>query len=156
MNNRMFRQKSLDQMSSVEEPRDYLRTVGPRLWMLVSAVVLLVVGLAVYVRTATMENTADTIADVAMVEDAEGNSGLLIAMQIPSNVVKAVHSGTRVVVAGQPGELYSIYTDADGRSSGYVMLDDPGLREDGTAVLSDGTYEAKIILESVSPFEFLS
>ncbi|MEE0026645.1 MAG: hypothetical protein U0J70_03570, partial [Atopobiaceae bacterium] len=73
MNNRMFRQKSLDQMSSVEEPRDYLRTVGPRLWMLVSVVVLLVVGSAIYVRAATMENTAETIADVAMVEDAEGN-----------------------------------------------------------------------------------
>jgi hypothetical protein len=102
-----------------------------------------------------MENTAETIADVVMAEDAEGNSGLLIAMQIPSHVVKAVHSGTRVVVGGQPGELYSIYTDVDGRSSGYVMLDNPGLREDGSAVLSDGTYEAKIILESVSPFDFL-
>lgn len=156
MNNRLFRQKSLQQLSTVEEPRDYPCTVGPRLWMLVSIVVVLVAGSVAYARAVTVKNTVDTVATVGMVEDDEGNSGLMIVLEIPSNVAKAVRSGTRVVIGDEPGELYLVSTDEDGSVTGYVMLDRPTLMEDGTAILEDGTYDATIVLESVPLFGFIA
>ena len=56
MENKLFREKSLAQISSPEDLHDYMRVTGPRLWMLLSAVFVLLVGFVVYASTATMEN----------------------------------------------------------------------------------------------------
>ena len=57
MDNQLFREKSLKHISSPEELHHYLRVTGPRLWMILTAVVALLIGFIVYASTVTMENT---------------------------------------------------------------------------------------------------
>ena len=57
MNKQLFRQQSMDHISSPEQMHDYMRVTSPRLWMLLSAILALLVGLVVYASTTRMENT---------------------------------------------------------------------------------------------------
>ena len=57
MENQLFRKKSLESISSPEEMHDYMRVTTPRLWMLLTAIVVLVAGFIVYASMTTLENT---------------------------------------------------------------------------------------------------
>ena len=57
MDKQLFRQKSLDHISSPEELHDYMRVTSPRLWMILTAIVLLLGGFIIYAATARMEST---------------------------------------------------------------------------------------------------
>ena len=47
MENGLFRKKSLERISSPEELHDYMRVTSPRLWMILAAIVVLLVGFIV-------------------------------------------------------------------------------------------------------------
>ena len=55
----LFRQKSLERISSPEQLHDYMRVTTPRLWMILGAIVALLVGFIVYASTTRMESTVD-------------------------------------------------------------------------------------------------
>ena len=57
MENGLFRKKSLERISSPEQLHDYMHVTSPRLWMLLIAVAVLLIGFLAYASTATMENT---------------------------------------------------------------------------------------------------
>ncbi len=57
MENKLFRQKSIDRISSPEELHDYMRVTSPRLWMILGAVAVLLIGFIVYAATTRMEST---------------------------------------------------------------------------------------------------
>ncbi len=57
MENNLFRKKSLEHISSPEEMHDYMRVTSPRIWMLLGAILLLLIGFIIYIATATMEST---------------------------------------------------------------------------------------------------
>lgn len=158
MGNKATGQTGLGQgyMSAAEDQRDYLRVPSPRLWMFLSVIVLLVAGFCAYAFAVTQENTVYTVAEVGLVEDGEGNSGLLILVEVPSQVVKAVGPGTPIKIEDEPGELDSVYTDLEGNAHGYAMLDNPTTRPDGSMIFEDGTYDAQIILDDVPLLGFLS
>ena len=59
MDNQLFRQKSIDRISSPEELHDYMRVTSPRLWMILGAIVVLLAGFIVYASTVTLEYTVD-------------------------------------------------------------------------------------------------
>ena len=46
----------METISSPEQLHDYMRVTSPRLWMLLGAIVVLLVGFIAYASTATMEN----------------------------------------------------------------------------------------------------
>ena len=57
MENKLFRKKSLERISSPEQLHDYMRVTSPRLWMTLAAIVILLAGFIAYASTASMENT---------------------------------------------------------------------------------------------------
>ena len=57
MENGLFRQKSIDRISSPESLHDYMRVTSPRLWMILAAIIALLAGFIVFASMATMENT---------------------------------------------------------------------------------------------------
>ena len=71
MENKLFRKKSLEKISSPEELHDYMQVTSPRLWMLLSAIAALLVGFIVYASTVTMENTMKIQVDVQFVDFTE-------------------------------------------------------------------------------------
>lgn len=47
MNNQIFRQKSLDRVSSPEQLNDYVRVSNPGVWTILLAVIVLLIGICV-------------------------------------------------------------------------------------------------------------
>lgn len=55
----LFRKESLERISSPEQMHDYMRVTTPRMWMILSAITVLLIGFVVYASTATMESTIE-------------------------------------------------------------------------------------------------
>lgn len=51
----IFRQKSLDRVSSPERLNDYIRVTRPSVWLVLAAVILLLTGMIVWSITGTVE-----------------------------------------------------------------------------------------------------
>ncbi|MBP3854527.1 MAG: hypothetical protein IK990_02795 [Ruminiclostridium sp.] len=54
----VFRQKTLERISSPEQLTDYLRITNPGIWIILAAVIVLLAGIFVWVMVGTLETTA--------------------------------------------------------------------------------------------------
>ncbi|MBQ9519510.1 MAG: hypothetical protein IJR59_06425, partial [Firmicutes bacterium] len=48
MDNELFRKKSIDRISSPEQLNDFIEVARPSMWLAISAIVLLIIGMAVW------------------------------------------------------------------------------------------------------------
>ena len=108
MENGLFRQKSIERISSPEELHDYMRVTSPRLWMILAAVVVLLAGFIVYASTTTMENTRNikvTVSRYELTEEqsAEGHVSLVAAAN-NDQVVTVIFEIDRGIVPVNSGE----------------------------------------------------
>ncbi len=55
MAKKLYRQKSLDQVSSPEELNDYIRVTRPSIWLILLALVLLLLGMLAYFVFGTVD-----------------------------------------------------------------------------------------------------
>ncbi len=51
MDNNIYRKKSIERISSPEELNDFLKVARPRVWLVLGAVIVLIVGAAVWAAT---------------------------------------------------------------------------------------------------------
>ena len=70
--NTIFRQKSLDKVSSPEKLDDYIRVTTPSVWITLTAIVLLLVGAVVWsifgeVEVHNEDGTAKTVAPITFI-----------------------------------------------------------------------------------------
>ena len=54
----IFRQKSIDRVSSPEQLNDYIRVTTPSVWLVLIAIILLLAGMLVWSVLGTVEATA--------------------------------------------------------------------------------------------------
>lgn len=150
MENQIFREKSLERISSTEELRDYMRVTSPKLWMLLSVIIVLLAGLIVFSCVVTMENTIKVKADVSKFDSPNQTfePTNYIEMQIPESAADTVKMGMRVRVEGKEGIIDSVDYN-DGGAFAYAEL------SDHVSLLDDGIYDAEILLEAISPISFL-
>lgn len=133
-------------ISSPEELHDYMHVTGPGLWIMLAVIIALMTGLIILASMTNMEN----LMDVQMKVSAEGAAMRPVRLECTlrgerKNLMKI---GMKVRVAGQEGTVTALLEEEDQVLAG-VLLD----RED--VELKEGTYEATLVLESVSPFSFL-
>ena len=148
MDNNIFRQKSIDQISSTEELHDYLQVTSPKLWMLLSVILALVVGFIVYASTVTMENTVQAKADVAVDIGDDDNEEMNILMTIPEMYKDVVKVDMYVRIGGEIGQIKAIFNFEEDTQAVVELYDED-------EILPNGTYDATIIIETVTPFSFL-
>ena len=149
MNNKVFREKSMEKISSTEELRDYMHVTSPRMWIVLSAVLLLIVGFIVFAATVSMENAITVSAEVSVTE-LDGGQYNDIIITIPQSAEDIVKKEMPVKIAKETGSIYGITSavDADATTA-LVILDDRSV------ILPPGNYDAQIILERISPISFL-
>ena len=130
----IFRQETLERISSPEQLTDYLRVTTPGLWIIFGAIVVMLVGFFVWMSVGTIETTVQAgvstqnhSAEVAVV-----NSNAQIA---PDMTLR---------VGGKETVILSTKTDNYGRTVGTAEVD-----------LPDGTYEGSLVTESIHPIQFL-
>ena len=132
----IFRQKSLDQISSPEQLQDYLHVTNPTIWLVLAAVLLLLFGAVIWSSVASVDSFASATATVK-------NGSMTIHLDDP-DLAKNVQSGMKVMVADGSTEVTSVGHDADGTMFAIAHTD-----------LDDGTYEAKVVLRQTQVLSLL-
>lgn len=132
---KIFRQESLDSISSPEQLTDYLRVTNPGIWAILAAVILLLGGLFAWSMVGRLETFA---SGVAVVEN--GTAQIMVA----DSGGKTIESGMEVRMGSREFEISAVEADDYGRSVAYAPVD-----------LADGKYDVKIVVESIHPIKFL-
>ena len=152
----VFRQKSLDRISSPEDLDDYVKVANPGVWMILGAVIVLLIGIFVWAAEGTLETRIDALCLV------DGNGTLCYISE--SNIGK-VEVGMKVTLSdGTECKILGISSEA--RLSDDVMTDYAqhlaGFAEGewihGMAVdlsLPGGIYSAKVTIDEIHPIKFI-
>lgn len=157
MDNGLFRKKSMERISSPEELHDYMRVTSPRLWMILAAVVLLLVGFIVYASTVNMENVMPVKVLVekyhlSAEESASGEErdGTMVYSELPADQLDVVKTGMTVRFRNESGYVswISMFADEDLIQVVYEM-------EELNYPLAAGEYDAELVLETTTPIRFL-
>lgn len=163
MQNELFRKKSLDRISSPEELHDYMRVTTPRLWMLLTAIILLLAGFIVYASIANLENTMKIKVMVDNIDPIEDDNGEPVKMatssiffaNLPISYKDTVETNMKVRIGKEEGKVDMLAIvnsdESDGQQglSLIISMDNPSL------TLPDGEYDAELVLEATTPISFL-
>ena len=150
-NQQVFREKSLERISSTEELRDYMRVTSPKLWMLLTVILVFLAGFIVFACFVTMENTIKSKATVYLYEDTSAEEpGAFndIEIPIPDGMKDIVKRDMTVRLGGEEGVITMIFENQNGCAAVARLKDDSKL-------LKEGTYDAEIVIEKISPIKFL-
>ena len=132
---KIFRQKSLDRISSPEQLTDYFKVTNPGVWLILGAVVFLLAGLLVWASVGKL----DTVVDASVTVE----NGTAVVMPI-SNSTDDLEKGMIVIISGNEYTVTEVRKDFYGRPSALIKTDMP-----------DGNYDGQIVTESISPISFL-
>ena len=141
MEKQVFREKSVERIASPEQLQDYMRVTTPGTWMVLAAVILLLAGLII---SSALVNVESTIPGQATVEE----DGLLLQIELPLSQKSLVSPGMVVRVADREAKVDMIF---QAENALQVLAELP---EDGEK-LAPGTYDVKIVTETVTPISFL-
>lgn len=155
MNDKIFRKKSVDRMSSPEQLNDYIKVTNPGVWMALAAIVILLIGVCVWGIFGKLE----TKLSVAAVSQ-DGETVLYVKEDNVASVQEnmSVYIGDKTYqvtsVSAQPvavTEEISEYARHTGELSigEWVYV----VQIDGN--MPDGVYKAQIVADSVSPLYFV-
>lgn len=129
----LFREKTIERISSPEKLTDYLRVTSPGIWAVLGAVIILLGGLFIWASIGTLETTADVkvmVADHKAVIVADGATALA--------------EGMPVKIATEDCVIASTDSDEYGRTYGITEVS-----------LPDGTYDGTAVIEQIRPIDFL-
>ena len=132
-NKSVFRQETLDRISSPEQLNDYLHVTSPRIWAILTAVIVFMAGVFVWSCTGTLETKSpasmivkDHVAEIVVKDDSVLEKGMLIRE------------------ASQEFYIASVEEDEYGRKIGIAEVS-----------LPDGKYDTEVVTDTTRPVEFL-
>lgn len=129
----IFRQETIERVSSPEQLTDYLRVTNPGIWALLGAVLLLLAGILAWSAIGTLETRA---AAKVTVRDSQG--------MITAEDGRTLSEGMVLRVGGQEYGIYATARDEENRPVGKAEVK-----------LPDGVYEGTVVVESIHPIQFL-
>lgn len=155
MNKQLFKKSNMDRVSSPEQLHDYVRIANPGLWMVISAIIILLAGIVVWGFIGKIDTTMET----AIIADS-GNAVIYVG----ESDVEKVEVGMTVRVEGAEYTVTNISEEpikVDGSLSDYAVHAS-GLTEGEWVYVvsingehSDGVHKADIVVESISPISFI-
>jgi hypothetical protein len=155
MNQSLFRKKSIDRVSSPEQLNEYIKVANPGVWMVLTAIIVLLAGVVVWGCIGHLETTLP----VAIVSD-----GGEMVIYVKEADVEKLELGMAVRAEGQEFTITQIAAApirADATFPEYALH--LGNFVEGEWVyavrlggaLADGVYKAEIVTERISPISFL-
>ena len=155
MSSMIFRQKSLDRISSPEQLNDYIRVSTPSVWMVLIAIVVLLAGVCVWGVFGHMDTTLSAVA-----VSREG----VVTAYVREADISRVSAEAAVSMDGAEGRVLQIGTQpvpVDASFTEYMRH--TGSLQEGEWVYAvtldmdcaDGVYTVQIVIDSVSPMSFV-
>ena len=156
-NNRLFREKSLERISSPEDLNDYVRVANPGIWLILIATALLLMGFVVWACFAQLETTVPAIID-----SQEGQVNCFVSEKYMSkgniSIGMKVECGeneyTIIEMDGQALEARAVLSDYERHLGGFENGEWVQALQLEEAV-PEGAYSANVIIDSVSPISFI-
>ena len=155
MSEKVFREKSLEQLSSPEELTSYLRVTGPGVWVVLTGVIILLAGLFFW---GIMGTIIDTETVPAVVKNGK------ISCYVLAEDVGSADENAKIEV----GDVEMSAGTAGAKRVTMNASDDPELYESGylspgktvrvltaKTELSDGYYNATVTIEKLKPISLL-
>ena len=124
--NQLFRQKSLDRISSPEQLNDYLKVTNPAIWLVLTAIILLLVGVLIWSSSATIESFAFGTAQV--------QDGSMRITFDDEQIARNVKTGMTVMVGETESKISSVGTDDNGQ-----------LFATASTSLANGSYPTRVL-----------
>ena len=137
MNEKLFREKSLNKVKSPENLDDYIRVANPGVWLLLICVILLLAGACVW---GIFGHIDSTVPVSVYVENGE------VSCRIAPEDVYSVRVGLVVRFADTETLITSIEKDEEGTYICTLFAKDAHV---------DGFYDGKVIIESYKPMSFI-
>jgi len=125
----LFRQKSLDRISSPEQLNDYLRVTNPTVWVILVAVILLLAGVIVWGSVATLESFATGTGTV--------QDGVMTIRFDDSEIARSVKAGMTVAVGNDSATVSNVGVAEDGSLFALAKT-----------TLSDGSYPVHVVYKT--------
>jgi len=125
----IFRQKSLDRISSPEQLNDYLRVTNPTVWVVLAAVILLLVGVIVWGSAATLESFATGTGTV--------QDGTMTIRFDDSEIARSVEAGMTIAIGENTATVSSVGIGDDGHLFALAQT-----------TLADGSYPVRVIYKT--------
>lgn len=143
MQNQLFRQESIDRVSSQDQVRDYLRVTSPKMWMVIAAVAALAAGFLFFMSSSGQEITVPVKVTAENVQAAEGHF-IQANFEIPPGDKDNYRPGMAVRFAGVTGEIRYVFETGDATLVSAEVTD-PEAR------VADGEYDAAVVIEANTP-----
>ena len=151
----LFRQKSLERISSPEQLSSYIRVSTPSVWLLLTAIVILLTGVCVWGVFGHMDTTLPAAA--------VSQDGSVTAWVREADAEK-IHAGSAVSIGSAEGTVLSVDAEpvrVDETFTDYMRH--VGSLRDGEWVFAvvldvdcpDGVHAAQIVIDSVHPMSFV-
>ena len=135
MSETIFREKSLDRISSPEQLDDYLKVSTPSLWIVLAAVIAMLVGIVVWANVDYLETTINAAGTVK-----EGT----VEIVLTGKDAQTIKEGMSVRISNLEADVeYVQYDDLD-RAIAICY-----------AKIPDGNYKVEIVTERIHPISFL-
>ena len=135
MDKELFRQKTVEKMSTPDDLTEYLKVTSTSVWMVLGAVLVLLTGLIAWGFLGHLDTKVD-----ARVSIKDGQ----VTVKIPAIDAEDVKGGMEIEIEGKSTKIRDVVTDEFGRTTGSCSID-----------LPDGEYDAEITTESLTPVSFL-
>jgi len=153
--NSIFREKTLNKVSSPESLNDYICIVKPGVWAILGAIIVLIVGTLIWVST--LRIATDTVKCAAVVKNNE------VSVFFNKDDRSKVEAGMEFVILDKHYKIPD--TDINGRKL-YKETDGSALEILGDDSdfyyciklyidLPNGVYESKIISADINPLELI-
>ena len=155
MNDKIFRKKSIDRMSSPEQLNDYIKVTNPGVWMALAAIVILLIGVCVWGVFGKLE----TKLPVAAVSQ-DGQT----VLYVKEDNVALVQENMNVYIGGEVYKVTSVSAQPVAvteeiseyaRHTGELSIGEWVYIVQIDGNMPDGAYKAQIVTDSVSPLYFV-
>lgn len=151
---KLFREKNLERLESPEQLNDYLKVTSPGVWMILSAVILLLIGVFIWSVFGKIEATTQA----AVVTENGGSTCI-----VPASAIKGVLQYRTVKIDGEEKELVPDVLEPEvikESTNVYVMITG-GLKvgdivypiELAQPLGTDGIASGTLVTEELSPIE---
>ena len=154
MDNSIFREKSLERISSPEQLDDYIKVSNPGVWLIVSALLVLLVGAVAW---GFLGKITDTLPCCCVCQDGTAycyvdetlysklNEGLEVTLEGETYIISRIKSPESVSADIDDNFLQSAGLEK-GRSAAVAVIENCPL---------EGVFPGRIIYETVVPISFI-